>query len=332
MTTGEPQSAQDEKPAQTRREGALLARIRDWFWRGPELDKVRAALPEPGARSQLFAQRAQATAELAHNMLEPVEPGEISAVGSACESYRQASYWALCALLAKAEPSLSADDSERIWSTLDEASLLQAASSADRVAGLRSALSSGSFVFFAELPASEQTLLLAELKKLTQALLVKLAERATALDRVYLQRAWRMAFLGLCALCVAMTPALVRKVIEARSDLSSGKPWRASSKLEGGGCTSPAQQCAENNGFFFHTNEEANPWIEFDLGTAQKVSKVVVENRSDCCADRANPLVIEVSTDQKHWHKVARHDGEFTSWQAQFTPTQSRYVRLRLLK
>lgn len=265
-------------------------------------------------------------------MLAPVEPGELSAEGSACESYRQASYWALCALLAKAEPGLSPDDAERIWGSLDEALLLKAASSAERVAGLQNALRSGSFVFFADLPASEQTLLLAELKKLTKALLAKLAERSVALDAVYLQRAWRLALLGLAALCVAMTPAVVKKVLEARSELSAGKPWRASSKLEGGGCTSPAQQCAESTGFFFHTVEETNPWVEFDLGSVQKISKVVVENRSDCCGDRANPLVIEVSTDQKHWKKIARHDGEFTSWQAQFSPVQDRYLRVRLLK
>lgn len=293
---------------------------------------MRTALPEPSARALSFAQRAQATAELAHNMLAPAEPGEISAESSACESYRQASYWALCALLSKAEPELSPVDSEHIWDSLDEASLAQAASSTERVAGLRSALRSGSFVYFAELPAAEQTALLAELKKLAQALIKKLGERAVALDAVYLQRAWRLAFLGLVALCLAMSPAIVKKVLEAHAELGVGQPWRTSSKMEGGGCTSPARQCAESSGFFFHTTEETNPWIEFDLGSAQKVSKVVVENRTDCCAERATPMVIETSNDQKHWRKVARRDGDFTTWEAPINPVQARYVRLRLLK
>ncbi len=259
MTIGEPRSDQDEKPVTTPKKGALLERIRDWFWRGPALAKVREALPEPGARATAFAQRAQASAELAQNMLSPVEPGEISAEGSACESYRQSSYWALCALLAKVEPAFQAHDSERVWGTLDEALLTQA-TSAERVEGLRSALRSGSFVYFAELPPGEQTALLPELRKLARALLAKLAERSTALDAVYLQRAWRLALLGLFALCVAMSPAVLKKVLEARSELGSGKPWRTSSKLQGGGgCTSPAQQCEESPGFFFHTRDDASP-------------------------------------------------------------------------
>jgi len=333
VTVGEPRSDQAENLTQKPREGGFLGRVRDWFWRGSELSRVRRAHPEPGERSRAFGRRAQTCADLAANLAEPTEPGEASAEGNALESYRQSSYWSLCALLAKTEPTLQPDDSARVWGTLDEALLSQAASSEPRVAGLQRALSAGSFVYFAELSADERTALLPELRKLAQALLAKLAERSAALDAVYQQRAWRLAFLGLLGFCLALTPAALKKVWEARSELSAGKPWRASSKLEnGGGCNSPAQQCPESTGFFFHTNEEASPWVEFDLGKERKVSKVVVENRTDCCFDRANPLVIEVSADQKHWKKVARHDGEFTSWEAPFSPVQGRYVRVRLLK
>ena len=265
-------------------------------------------------------------------MLEPAEAAEISAEGSACESYRQAIYWAQCALLARADPAFRPDDSELVWGSLDEAVVAAAASSEARVDGLQRALRSGSFVYFAELPAAEQSALLAELRKVTRTLQAKLAERSVALDAVYLQRAWRLGLLALLALCVALSPAVVKKVLEARSDLSSGKPWRASSKFGDGGCASPAQQCPESAGFFFHTNEEANPWVEFDLGSEKKVSKVRVDNRSDCCSDRADPIVIELGTDQKHWRRVARHDGEFTSWEATFSPASTRYVRVRLLK
>lgn len=331
MTTGQALSDQDKNLAAAPRKASALKRVSDWFWRGSALAQVRAEMPEPGARAETFTKRAHESVELAKNSLSPEQPGEPGSESNACELYRQACYWALCALSARTEPTLQPDDSERIWSTLDEASVAKATTSEVRAESLRRAVRSGSFVYFAELPSAEQSLHLAELSKLAQVLLAVLAERSVALDAVYLQRAWRLAMLGLLALCVAMSPALLKKVLEARSELSAGKAWRTSSKYEGG-CKSPAQQCAEHSGYFFHTLDDASPWIEFDLGSSRKISKVRVENRSDCCSDRADPLAIEVSSDQKHWRKVAEHHGDFTSWEAPFNPVDGRYLRVRMLK
>lgn len=308
-----------------------MKRIGDWFWRGSALKRLRAELPEPGAHAETFAKRAHDSVELAKNSLAPEQPGEVGSESNACELHRQAGYWALCALLAQKEPALRPEDSEHIWDSLSEPLLAQAASSEGRVEALRRALREGSFVYFAELSPEEQALQLSELSKLSQLLLKKLAERSVAFDAVYLQRAWRLGLLGLFALCLALTPAVLKKLIEARSELSVGKPWRTSSNYQGG-CKSPAQQCPENTGYFFHTLDDATPWIEFDLGADQKISKVRVENRSDCCSDRADPLVIEVSSDQKHWRKVAHHEGDFTTWEAAFNPAKGRYLRIRLLK
>ena len=331
MTIGQPASDPAQNLAAIPRKASTLKRLGDWFWRGSALAKVREEMPEPGARAETFARRAHESVELAKNSLAPEQSGEVGSEGNACEIYRQASYWALCALSAPADPALRPDDSERIWDTLSEALLAQATSDETRGEALRHALRAGSFVYFAELPPAEQTRLLAELSKLSQLLLKKLAERSVALDAVYLQRTWRFALLGVLALCLALTPAVLKKVLEAHSELSVGKPWRTSSKYEGG-CKSPAQQCAENTGYFFHTLDDATPWIEFDLGSNQKISKVRVENRSDCCSDRADPLAIEVSGDQKHWRKVAQHSGDFTTWEAPFSPVNGRYLRIRLMK
>jgi hypothetical protein len=302
----------------------------DWFWRGSELAKARREQPELSERAAVFAQRARASADIAQNMLMSDEPGELSSEGSACETYRQSSYWALCALHAQAEPGVE-PEAERIWETLDDTLLVAAAPGEERVERLRSALRSGSFLYFAELPLAEQQTLLVELRKLAQALLAKLAERATVLDAIYLQRAWRVASLGLFALCLALSPAFAKKILEAQSELLAGKPWRVSSQYEVC-CTSPAQQCTDHPNYFFHTKEETNPWLEFDLGKERKISKVRVDNRLDCCTERADPIVIEVSTDQKHWRKVARHEGVFTTWETQFSPVHGRYLRVHLLK
>lgn len=84
--------------------------------------------------------------------------------------------------------------------------------------------------------------------------------------------------------------------------------------------------------FFVHTQEEQSPWIEFDLGAEQKISAVRIDNRMDCCMDRAAPIVVEASSDQHHWQTAARRDSSFTSWLATFAPMNARWVRLRLEK
>ena len=60
------------------------------------------------------------------------------------------------------------------------------------------------------------------------------------------------------------------------------------------------------------------------------MSRVRVLNRDDCCAERAIPLVVEVSLDRHGWHEVARRKDQFEDWTAKFSPVSARYVRLRV--
>ena len=86
-------------------------------------------------------------------------------------------------------------------------------------------------------------------------------------------------------------------------NLAAGQPFRLSSTFSGWA------GCVANNGcsgLMFHTETENNPWVEIDLGAPKKVRRVEVVNRGDCCADRATPLVAEVSTDRVTWTQVAR--------------------------
>jgi hypothetical protein len=118
--------------------------------------------------------------------------------------------------------------------------------------------------------------------------------------------------------------------MEGRRDLAKDKPWSASSLYTGGGgCDSPQQECPENRGFFFHTNDENGPWFEIDLGTVQNVSSARIDNRQDCCKERGIPLLIELSTDRKTWKEVARQNKPFDSWKASFSTQRARYFRLR---
>jgi hypothetical protein len=60
-----------------------------------------------------------------------------------------------------------------------------------------------------------------------------------------------------------------------------------------------------------------------------RFSKVFVKNRDEV-PDRAIPLVIEVSNDQKSYHRVARRTDSFRTWTAELRPQTARYVRLRV--
>jgi hypothetical protein len=112
-------------------------------------------------------------------------------------------------------------------------------------------------------------------------------------------------------------------------DLAAGKPFRLSSTWPGWAACVANNGC---NGLLLHTETENNPWVEIDLGARQEVHRIEVINRGDCCADRATPLAVEVSTDGSSWSEVARSVQDFGSWKTNFPPHVARYVRLRVLK
>jgi hypothetical protein len=78
----------------------------------------------------------------------------------------------------------------------------------------------------------------------------------------------------------------------------------------------------------FHTALEANPWVAYDLGAPRRLHSIDVQNRTDCCRERAVPLVVETSNDQKTWTEQARTSEPFVTWSANLRG-RARYVRLR---
>jgi hypothetical protein len=111
--------------------------------------------------------------------------------------------------------------------------------------------------------------------------------------------------------------------------LLAGKPWTASSKAYD--CHPKDMECGgARSAMFFHTQEEEKPWIVLDMGAPQSFSRLEVVNREDCCADRAVPLVVEVSDDNQKWTEIARRTDQFREWETTFKPTTARYVRLRV--
>ncbi len=113
--------------------------------------------------------------------------------------------------------------------------------------------------------------------------------------------------------------------------ISRGKPWATSSSAAI--CDPEHAQCAgAHTHILFHTNLEAYPWFELDLGKPYTVTGLSVRNRSDCCAERAVPLVAETSLDRVGYRTLAHRFTEFERWEPRFDAVRARYVRLRVTR
>ena len=50
------------------------------------------------------------------------------------------------------------------------------------------------------------------------------------------------------------------------------------------------------NGYFFHSAEEAYPWLELDLGRISTVTGLTIYNRVNCCGERLRNLQIRAGS------------------------------------
>lgn len=165
--------------------------------------------------------------------------------------------------------------------------------------------------------------------------------RSEALRRLFAARArFRAALLRTSILAlpwlliVGAVIALVAQVPPIKSyvspkNIAARHPWRTNGPSDVGAPTHGSLPGRFTDRFFFHTAEIDQPWIEVDLEAERVISAFSVENRTDCCQERALPLVLETSLDQKTWTTVARRRGLFTKWKMSFPEQRARYVRFR---
>ncbi|MFZ5892378.1 MAG: discoidin domain-containing protein [Myxococcota bacterium] len=303
---------------------------------------LRWAASERSERALGLERAARLALELADQALRPARKKQAPAPALAADLYRQSIACSLRALalvpaseteLANALDVDTAAPAElsTLLESADSALLIQAAGSEERARSLSSMLSLGTFRSFAAMDAAELTQLGPELSSFAHELLSTVEERQWRIERPGAFRWLKIG--GLSVLAIGLTLALIfgPEKWEASRDLAAGKPWRTSSTYQGG-CESPAQDCPAATAFFAHTLEEENPWIEFDLGSLQTISGVHVTNRTDCCLERALPLVASVSSDQKTWKEVARTTQKFSDWKASFPAVQARWVRFEIPK
>lgn len=82
---------------------------------------------------------------------------------------------------------------------------------------------------------------------------------------------------------------------------------------------------------FFHTDEEDQPSLTFELARSTIIASLRVENTASF-RERAYPLIAEVSTDGAQFREVGRVDHVFARWEPRFAPVSARFLRLRVLK
>jgi hypothetical protein len=311
-------------------------RFRDWVSLIKGVDPGANKLPPPSARSSTLVGRAQLANFLAERSFRPEDPLPYSGADAvACELSREAIYWALLALREQQPssggadaPAPSAQTLASLWSETDRAVLDSAAGDSAEAERLHADLLGKSFVDFAEFDSKQQSAAAKRLHGFAGRLIEPLAAPQQLQDRVWVARIQFLLVALVALVLLGFAGRSLKHRYDLTQDLAPTASWKASSVYPECWCDSPAQSCEKCPNFFFHTHQEDNPSVIFDLHSVQSLSAVVVENRRDCCSERGLPLVIQVSTDEKNWKTVATRKTEFSLWRADFPTEQARWVKL----
>jgi hypothetical protein len=217
---------------------------------------------------------------------------------------------------------------ELAWDALAPEVLAEHAGDQSALEGLKRSLAGNAFAELAERPEVELRELTLRIGRLVEHLLIPFESRARRLERRWVRRTTALLAALACTGASAYGVRAYQLFRLSQVDYAEGAAWTTTTTFPFGGCKSPEQTCKGGDKYFFHTQTEENPAIVFDLRARKTISRVWVENRRDCCAERAVPLVVLVSTNQKSWKEVARITTEFEVWRAIFPEVRARYVKL----
>lgn len=221
---------------------------------------------------------------------------------------------------------------EALWKAAKPDPLLEEANvTKEEAAEVKGCVGRNSFEAYADLPADDQVRWAKKLRVVAEGLVYGLELTSGRYNPPWLARTLKLGLIAVLLGGLAWGGFAVKSYLAELDNIARGKSWTISSTFPQG-CRSPAQKCAESPNFFFHTQEQNQPWIQIDLGGVQRFKSVKVVNRQDCCSDRAIPLVLEVSSDGQKWQQIARKNELFTTWHPEFSPVEGRWVRLRIPK
>ncbi len=328
MSTSSETAASSEaspSPSPARRPSALRRTV-ELLLGSERIRRARASLPVLTQDQQTLLSRARLAGELADRTIEPADPWKHgSGTALALDLYRQGIYWALLSR----DPGLGRPGFGQLWSASGQA-LAALGLPPDELREQGTLLSSEpSFVAHGDMPEPNLRPAAEQARALLQRLLDAQDAPALTLLRLRIARAVRISLL--LVLAGGLAWFLVTLAIPKKVDLAKGKPWTTSSMFYP--CDVEKGECGgTKTRIFFHTKEEQNPWFEYDLGAPTHFSSLTIRNRSDCCADRAVPLVVEVSNDRISYRELARQRTTFSVWKPKLEPQVARYVRLRVLR
>jgi len=270
-------------------------------------------------------QQARLLGEIAGRIAEPAEPlppGDRAPI--VMRLLREAVALALTAGKPAAEaaagaapPAVEAADLGLTWNATPDGVLRDAAENPDELSAVKAAL----------LPTAGAAPVSDEAVARARAFLDRLLWNADAprrrVEGLLIQR-WLRIIGALVVLAVLVVG--IRFAVRGKNVLE-GKPFSVSSNWPG--CaTDPT--C--DGVLLFHTNNENEPWVIFDLQKPTTIHEIDVTNRPDSYQERALPLVAEVSTDRLHWKEVGRRTEAFTTWTDSFPATTARYIRLKVAR
>jgi hypothetical protein len=299
---------------------APSARVLRWLLGGVTPD----ALPTLDATQKSLRERARVALALGDQCAAGELPGaaglDEDAPAQAVSLYREAARWALAAAR---DVAPEADLAAR----LDARSETLRRAVGDEVfrAGRRALVDRTHDETFA-LPLEAQRDDAAHAGAVVRALVEGLHLRETALRGAATRGGGVLA----AALALVVVVPAVRAAL--REDLAARAAWRASSAAEGLPREGRGAQPTPGAAMFFHTAPEPAPWVQLDFGARVALHRVDVENRADCCGERAVPLVMELSPDGAAWTEVARRAEPFGTWTVDLPAREARYLRLRAMR
>jgi hypothetical protein len=319
-----PSAPAESRPAAPPRDGSgFFRRTIDWYTCRPQRQKAQAAASASPRELELLA-RAKAAYSSANLLNEPADPSRRDlAPAHAAALYAEALVWALWSYRAGED----APKPEALWSAAAAPVVRELALPEERIAEVGRLLAAPSLAMvLADRPNAERDDA-ARLLKRAALVAIDVRERPfRAVDGVTLVAFARVA-LTVLVLLTAIGAAIALR--PEKPNLAAGKPWTTSSSMFE--CHPAQAECGgAKTRIFFHTREEQDPWLQYDLGSKLAFSSMLIQNRQDGETDRAVPLIVEVGDDGTHFRQLARRDTEFSAWKPSFPTVTARYVRLRV--
>ena len=298
----------------------VATKVHEWFFRGAALREARAGVSAWDERRAVATRQAKLLLEVARRVAETAHALPSGAWAPVVLAmYRDAIYWALAA---RRPPGVELQSDLRgLWDASNRQMISPSPPDNEDSAALRRTL----FDDYDPRSLAVTDDDVARARTFAEALIRDVEAPRRRVVRVVGQRWLRVGLVGVALLSIAVGV----RATALGPNLAQGKPFRLSAPWPGW------PDCVANNGcnrLMFQTAEGDEPWVEIDLGAPKNIRRVEVINRDNCCADRAVPLIVELSSDGTSWTQVARRDAEFGSWTAKWAPKTCRYVRLKVLK